>query len=154
MADQTFSENKKDLITGARKDFNRSLRRLGDYLVDGTWVQTNRAVTFIDQDGLLNVTDPTGKLKFKRLSNGNLKAVETINHATDNVTIKNAFVVSLNPDTNTFLAAGLSPAVRDWTCVGSVDTKNGQLYWQDFGTGSLSHSDDIVVRSINFVDIC
>lgn len=114
---------------------------------------TERSVTFFGEQGMSSHRDDLGTLKFKPLRNGNLKAVTIINHARDNYIFRRDYIVSLNPSTETFVAA-MRVTEGSHVITGSIDRKNDAFYWTDTGLAEGgSYDGGNYVRSINFLDI-
>lgn len=153
MASHRYTPEQRDEITGARKNFRKSLRKMGDYLIGGDWVVTDRSVTFFGENGMSSHRDNLGTLKFKPLRNGNLKAVTIINHAKDNYIFRRDYIVSLNPSTETFVAA-MRATKGSHVITGSIDRKHNLIHWTDTGLAEGGSFDGgNYIRSINFLNI-
>jgi len=73
MADYSRDSEERDAITGARRQYNKALKKIGAFLTNRDWVATDRKITIIDESGAtMNLNETYGELDFERLSNGNL----------------------------------------------------------------------------------
>lgn len=146
----------RDEVIEARREFDRELDRIGNYLEGGNWVATSREVTFFSDDRITNFSATTGELQFKQLKNGNLKAKTIVYHAEDNFKITANYLIAINPSQNTFLgtryqnAEGLDGGI----ITGSIDRRTNTLAWNDFAPSSMGTSaGENYLRSMNFVNI-
>lgn len=155
MTANTSKAEERDEVTGARKEFNRSLRRLGNYLENGDWALTDRKVSLFGDDAVINNTNSTfGDVEFKRLSNGNMLATATFRHAIDKIPVTQVFLVALNPSNkSSFLGKSLDQP--ESTVVGTIDRKNDLIYWNDTAESiNGSTIGQSYVRSMNFINLC
>lgn len=153
MANDRYTPEQRDEITGARKEFRSRLNELNDYLVGGDWVVSERSVTFFDEQRMSSHRDDLGTLRFKPLRNGNLKAVTIINHARDNYIFRRQYIVSLDPNNETFVAA-MRYTEGFHVITGSIDRKDDLIHWTDTGLAEGgSYDGGNYIRSINFVNI-
>ena len=148
--------NRKDIITGARKEFKRLLKQQADYLDEGTWVTTEKVTTIGNSNNPSNpfvTTMKDGIIDFTRLSNGNLKATLYLSHSIDKTPLTYDFSIALNPYNHTFSGVDLG-ADSGWRLSGSFDQKRGLLDVVESGPVSTGSSlGESVVTTWGFVNI-
>jgi len=156
-----YTPEQQDIITGARKEFKRELRRWGRYLVNGEWATTERIISGFDPgdpaQGYAGSAEE-GTLEFTRLKNGNLKAELSMSHVVDKTPLVQEFIVALDPYRHTFTGIGGirngSSVANEWTASGSFDPKRGVLDWSDQGPGVGTLAGTALIRTWGFVDVC
>lgn len=154
MANYSRDSEERDAITGARRQYNKAIKRIGAFLTNRDWVATDRKITIIDESGAtMNLNETYGELDFERLSNGNLRANLEIRHVPDDFLISYSYIVALDPNKKTFIAT--REDTTGLTAFGSINQLHNSLYWMDISErlGAGSTIGDTCVRSMNFISL-